>query len=77
MRLVFLAFTDQPDQSLAFGIFVFRFLYLSGEFYNQFLAAITPEKEREMYNQLAVSSSSSYYESLKLLEADVQHANTL
>ncbi|KAG2259836.1 hypothetical protein Bca52824_079130 [Brassica carinata] len=35
-----------------------------------------------MYNQLAVSSSSSstsssYYESLKLLEADVQHANTL
>ncbi|KAL0794463.1 hypothetical protein Bca101_065840 [Brassica carinata] len=33
-----------------------------------------------MYNQLAISSSSSsssYYESLKILEADVQHANTL
>jgi len=33
-----------------------------------------------MYNQLAISSSSSsssYYESLKVLEADVQHANSL
>ncbi|EOA37007.1 hypothetical protein CARUB_v10010035mg [Capsella rubella] len=36
-----------------------------------------------MYNQLAISSSSSssssssYYESLKILEADVQHANSL
>ncbi|CAA7039258.1 unnamed protein product [Microthlaspi erraticum] len=35
-----------------------------------------------MYNQLTISSSSSsssssYYESLKILEADVQHANTL
>ncbi|KAL0703927.1 hypothetical protein Bca4012_070352 [Brassica carinata] len=38
-----------------------------------------------MYNQMAISSSSSssssspssYYESLKILEADVQHANTL